>query len=57
MKNGINDDALSGWLIKNLEWESADKRSAELVHCHRVELGMPLDGKHAGLHATQEILP
>jgi hypothetical protein len=56
MKDRINSDPVHGRLIENLERESPDKRSAELVHCNWIELGMPLYAEHARLHATQEIL-
>ena len=56
MKDRINGDAISGRLIKDLEWESPQERSAKLVHCDRIEPGMSLDGEHARLHAAQEIL-
>jgi len=52
MKDRIDDDAIPGRLIKNLEGESPDRRTAELVHCDRIYFGMSLDGKHARLHAT-----
>ena len=56
MKDRINGDVISRRLIKHLEWESPNKRSAELVDGERIDLGMPLDGEHARLHAAQEIL-
>jgi hypothetical protein len=56
MKDRINDDAIAGCLIKDLEWESPDERTAELVDCDWIEFGMSLNRKHARLYATQEIL-
>jgi hypothetical protein len=56
MKDRTNGDVISDWLIKNLEWEAPDKRPSELVHGDRLELGMPLNGLHARLYATQEFL-
>jgi hypothetical protein len=52
MKDRINSDVVFGRLIKDLEWESPDKRSAELVHRDRIKLGMPLYAEHARLHAA-----
>jgi len=56
MKDRVNGDVIPRGLIEYLEWKSPDKRSPELVHRDRIEMGMSLDGKHACLYATQEIL-